>query len=117
MHMAFKDVCRADEIAIGAMKAVTVEATRLIVYRLTDGYYATQASCTHLFAPLVRGKVLDDCRIQCPFHHARFDIRTGAVVDWANFPPGVQLLNAIRGRKALQTFRTRVANGSVQVDL
>jgi 3-phenylpropionate/trans-cinnamate dioxygenase ferredoxin subunit len=115
--MAFKDVCRADEIVVGAKQAVTVDGTRLLVFRLTDGYYATQASCTHLFAPLARGKVLDDCRIQCPFHRARFDIRTGAVVDWANFPPGVQLLNVIRGKQALQTYRTRVTNGSVQVDL
>ena len=39
-----------------------------------------------------KGKILDDCKVQCPFHHARFDIRTGkatslpAVVDIPAYP-------------------------------
>jgi 3-phenylpropionate/trans-cinnamate dioxygenase ferredoxin component len=115
--MGFQKVCRADEIAVGEKKAVTVGGTGMVVYHLADGFYATQSTCTHLFAPLARGKIVDDCRIQCPFHRARFDIRTGEVVDWANFPPGVQLLNVLRSEKALKTYPVRVTGGSVQVDV
>ena len=64
-----------------------------------------------------KGKIVDDCKIQCPFHRARFDIRTGAVVDWANFPPGVQLLNVVRGEKALKTYPVSVENGRVSVEI
>jgi 3-phenylpropionate/trans-cinnamate dioxygenase ferredoxin subunit len=55
--------------------------------------------------------------VQCPLHRARFDIRTGEVIEWANFPPGVQLLNALRGEKALSTFPVTVKNGDIMVEV
>jgi len=115
--MTWHTVGSAGEIAVGKLKAVTAGGEKLLVYRLSDGYYATQSKCTHLFASLEKGKILEDCKIQCPFHRARFDIRTGEVIDWANFPPGVQLLNVVRGEKALKTFPVRVEGGSVQVSV
>ena len=65
----------------------------------------------------MRGKLIDDRIVQCPLHRARFDIRTGTVDDWANFPPGIQLLNVVRAQKALRTFKVGVVDGSVQVDV
>jgi len=97
------------------MKAFTVAGERIIVYHLKDGFYATQSNCTHVFAPLAKGKIVDGCKVQCPFHRARFDIRTGEVIDWANFPPGIQLLNALRGEKALKTYKVSVRDGEVHV--
>jgi nitrite reductase/ring-hydroxylating ferredoxin subunit len=99
------------------MKAFSVQGQKIVLYHLSDGFFATQPSCTHVFAPLARGKLIADCQVQCPIHRARFDIRTGKVVDWANFPPGVQMLNFIRGEKSLRTFRVEVKDGNVQVDV
>jgi 3-phenylpropionate/trans-cinnamate dioxygenase ferredoxin component len=110
-------VCRTDDIARGQMKAYLVDGTRIVVYHLKDGFYATQASCTHVFAPLAKGKILDGCKVQCPFHRARFDIRTGEVIDWANFPPGIQVFNVVRSEKALKTFKVSVRDGEVRVTL
>jgi 3-phenylpropionate/trans-cinnamate dioxygenase ferredoxin subunit len=110
-------VCRTDEVRKGEMKAFSVAGERIVVYHLKDGYYATQANCTHMFAPLARGSIIDGCKVQCPFHRARFDVRTGEVIDWANFPPGVQLLNAVRSEKALKTFPVTVINGNVRVKI
>jgi 3-phenylpropionate/trans-cinnamate dioxygenase ferredoxin subunit len=115
--MTMHTVCKVDELPLGKMKAARFDGTGVLVFHLEDGFYATQSACTHMFAPLSRGKILDGCRIQCPLHHARFDIKSGEVVDWANFPPGVQLLNVIRGEKALKTFPVTVANGNVRVRL
>jgi nitrite reductase/ring-hydroxylating ferredoxin subunit len=115
--MSIHSVCRSDALGIGQMKAFTVGDQKILLYHLTDGFFATQANCTHLFAPLSRGKIIADCKVQCPFHHARFDIRTGKVIDWANFPPGIQLLNAVRGEKALRTFEVSIKAGDVQVDI
>jgi len=109
--MATHTVCKADELPVGKMKAVRFDGTGVLVFHLEDGF------CTHMFAPLGRGKVVDGCKIQCPLHRARFDIRSGEVVDWANFPPGVQLLNAVRGEKALKTYPVTVINGNVRVKL
>ena len=110
-------VCHEDDLPVGGMKAVRLGDKGVVVYRLEDGFYATQASCTHMFAPLSRGKVVEGCQVRCPLHRARFDIRTGEVVEWANFPPGVQLLNALRREKALKTYPVSVVKGEVRVRL
>jgi len=111
--MGKQTVCAESELPLGSMKAVKVEDTKVVVYHIDDGYYATQASCTHVFAPLGRGKIVENCQVQCPFHRARFDIKTGDVVEWANFPPGIQLLNAVRGEKALKTYPVSIEDGKV----
>jgi 3-phenylpropionate/trans-cinnamate dioxygenase ferredoxin subunit len=110
-------VCRTEEIPIGRMKAFTVAGEKIVVYHIRDGFYATQASCTHVFAPLARGSIVDGCKVQCPFHRARFDIRTGEVIDWANFPPGIQVLNVVRSEKALRTYKVSVRDGEVRVSV
>ena len=110
-------VCAEDDLPVGKMRAFLVDGQGVLVYHLTDGFFATQSACTHMFAPLSRGKILDDCKVQCPLHRARFDIRSGKVVDWANFPPGVQLLDAVRGKKPLKTFAVTVVKGEVRVKL
>ena len=115
--MTIHTVCRTDEIKRGQMKGFTVQREKIVVYHLEDGFFATQANCTHVFAPLARGKILDGCKVQCPFHHARFDIRTGEVIDWANFPPGIQVLNFVRGEKALKTYKVSVKDGDVRVKI
>lgn len=110
-------ICDESDIPIGDKKPFKQGDTKLIVFHLEDGFYATQHSCTHLFAPLGKGKIVEDCQIQCPFHRARFDIRSGDVVEWANFPPGVQLLNGLRGKKSLKTYPVTVENGKVMVEI
>jgi 3-phenylpropionate/trans-cinnamate dioxygenase ferredoxin subunit len=113
--MTLHTVCQKDDLKVGDKKAVTVAGNRIVLYRLEDGFHATQASCTHMFAPLVRGRIVDGCEIQCPFHRARFDVRTGEVIEWASFPPGIQALNFVRGEKALKTYKVSVKGSDVQV--
>jgi 3-phenylpropionate/trans-cinnamate dioxygenase ferredoxin subunit len=115
--MTWVTVARAIDISVGQSRAVQAGEEKVLVYHLDDGFYATQSRCTHLFRSLESGRIIDGCKIQCPLHRARFDIRTGEVVDWANFPPGVQLLNAVRGEKALKTYPTRVESGQLQVQV
>lgn len=110
-------VCDIDELAVGEMKAFTVAGTKIVLYRLEEGFFATQAGCTHLFAPLARGKIVDECNVQCPLHRARFDIKTGEVIDWANFPPGIGLLNVVRSEKALKTYPVSVKGQQVRVKI
>ena len=115
--MALHIVCKSDELPVGKMKSFTVAGENIVLYHLEDGFFATQSKCTHMLAPLARGKILDDCKVQCPLHRARFDIRTGEVIDWANFPPGIQLLNVVRGEKALKTYPVSVKDGKVRVKI
>ena len=113
--MAQAEIGSDADIPIGKMKTYQVNGKTILVYHLKDGFYATQSLCTHTYGPLKFGKILDGCKIQCPLHHARFDIETGEVIDWANFPPGIQLLNIVRKQKALKTYKVNVKEGKLFV--
>ena len=115
--MARHQVCEENDIPVGEKKPFVVGEEEILVYHLEDGFFATQSRCTHLFWPLKNGKLVDKCTVQCPFHHARFDVRTGEVVQWANFPPGVQLLNFVRGEKSLKTYPVTLEAGKVFVEV
>ncbi len=115
--MALHSVCSEEDIPLGEKKAVKVDGEKILIFHLEDGFYATQNSCTHMAAPLSKGKVIDLERIQCPFHRARFDIRSGEVLDWANFPPGIQIFNFIRSEKALKTYKVTRQEGNLMVEV
>ena len=110
-------VCGEQDIPIGERKVFKVHNESVIVYHLEEGFYATQSRCSHLGGPLQKSKFVNKYTIQCPWHHSRFDIRTGEVVQWANFPPGVQLVNLLRKEKALKTYPVTVEKGEVFVDI
>ena len=65
-------VCKESELQAGKAFACSVQNENILVFKLEDGYYATQSNCTHLFLPLKKGKILDNCTLQCPFHRAEF---------------------------------------------
>ena len=49
------------------------------VYKLEDGFYATDGICTHEAVHLEDGLVMDN-EIECPMHQGIFNIKTGAVI-------------------------------------
>jgi NADPH-dependent 2,4-dienoyl-CoA reductase/sulfur reductase-like enzyme/nitrite reductase/ring-hydroxylating ferredoxin subunit len=51
----------------------------VLLVRSGPDIFAINAYCTHYHGPLADGVVEDGC-IRCPWHHARFDLRTGEAV-------------------------------------
>ncbi len=115
--MARHRVASATDIPEGGMKPCDAGGESVLVFHLDDGFYATQSTCTHVFAPLRRGKLIDGHKLQCPFHRAQFDVRTGEVIRWANFPPGIQVLNVVRGEKSLRTYPVTEEEGELFVEV
>jgi len=92
-------------IAVGESKLMQIEAHKVLVFHLSEGFYATSHQCTHLFKSLDKGLIVSDKTVRCPLHRAEFDIRTGEVDTWACFPKGlVNIINTVRTEKALSTY-------------
>ena len=115
--MAFVFLCDESTLSVGEKQAFTVDGTKILLVHLDDGYYATAAKCPHLSMPLAKGKIIDGQRIQCKFHRAEFDIKTGKACQWACFPPGIQMMNFIRGEKDLQTYATKIEDGRIYIEV
>ena len=52
---------------------------RLCVGLVSGEVVAFADECSHREFPLSAGEILDDGSVECPWHGARFDCRTGAV--------------------------------------
>jgi nitrite reductase/ring-hydroxylating ferredoxin subunit len=116
--MAIHPVCGTSDLPVGEKKIITAGGENILVYHVPEGFYATQAKCPHILAPLAKGKMVEDCVIQCPFHRARFDVRTGECLEWANWPRGlVDVLNVFRGEKNLKTYKVTVEGDQVSVEV
>jgi NADPH-dependent 2,4-dienoyl-CoA reductase/sulfur reductase-like enzyme/nitrite reductase/ring-hydroxylating ferredoxin subunit len=51
----------------------------ILVARKEDQLFAIGATCTHYGGPLAEGLMVE-CTVRCPWHHARFDLRTGEAI-------------------------------------
>jgi nitrite reductase/ring-hydroxylating ferredoxin subunit len=101
--MAFTRATTIQEVPPGAAKQVTVGGRTLALFNVNGTYYALDGNCTHRDAPLAEG----DCEgteLICPWHGARFDLVSGAVLG----PP------ATRGVTA---YKVQVVGDEVQVDV
>jgi len=115
--VARETVANLDDMPVGSRKVVKAGGVKILLFHLETGFYAVQAYCPHLLAPLKGGKLVDGHILQCPFHRAQFDVTTGEVVRWANFPPGIQALNLLRSEKCLTTYPVVVEGDRIQIDI
>jgi 3-phenylpropionate/trans-cinnamate dioxygenase ferredoxin reductase subunit len=66
------------ELRDGGMIAGLLGEEPILLVQHAGEVYAIGATCTHYGAPLADGAVIDGT-IRCPWHHACFDLNTGAV--------------------------------------
>ena len=83
------------------MLGVTAGSENVLLSRRNETVYAVGGTCPHAGGPLAEG-AHHDSSVICPWHKARFCLRTGALLD----PPAVD---------ALPRFAVRVAGGRVLV--
>ncbi len=115
--MAFTFVCDEDKIPKGSRKRFDADRESVVIFHLDEGFFAIQGRCPHMFASLEKGKLINGHIIQCRIHKAMFDIKTGKVVQWAHFPPGIQALNLFRSRKDLKTYPVKVEAKKLFVEI
>ena len=91
------------DLAEGEVIGVEVAGHSIALYDADGNPFATDNICTHAYACLSDGW-LDGEVIECPLHAARFDIRSGKVLD----PPATE---------DLKTYPVRIVDGEIQVRL
>ena len=100
--MTFVKVCGVNDLQPG--EALRFEASYPVaLFRVSDQFYATDDTCTHAAASLSDGYIDGDI-VECPFHSARFCIRTGEVL-------------SLPASEPLKTYPVKVEDGSVFVDV
>src|SRR5881396_923295 len=75
----FEKGCKIDQVADGEMLLGYAFGEQVLVARRGDELFAIGATCTHYGGPLAEGLMVD-CTVRCPWHHARFDLRTGEAI-------------------------------------
>jgi len=92
-----------DDVTPGESLGVIVEGHRICLANVEGHIYAVRDNCTHQDFPLSEGMVdEEECSIECGWHGARFDLRTGAVL-------------ALPAIKPVKTYEVRVDEGQIYV--
>jgi 3-phenylpropionate/trans-cinnamate dioxygenase ferredoxin subunit len=99
----FVSVARVDDVAPGRTRQVFVGEQAIAICNVGGEFFAISDVCTHDAYYLSDGR-LDGDEIECPMHAAVFNVRSGEV----EIPPA---------EKDLATFRCRVVDGVVQVEV
>lgn len=98
------DACSADAIDKEDVVRFDHDGRTFAIYRNhADEYFCTDGLCTHEEVHLADGLVVENT-IECPKHFSIFDFTTGEV----ETPPAYE---------SLRTYRTKVENGRVMIEM
>lgn len=75
----FETGCEINKVPDDGMLLGHAFGEAILVARQEAQLFAIGATCTHYGGPLAKG-LLVHCTVRCPWHHARFDLRTGEAI-------------------------------------
>ena len=101
--MTYVKAARLGDIPAGRVKVVEIGDEEIALCNVDGELYAIANVCTHDDGPLGTGYLLGET-IECPRHGARFNVRTGSVVNLPAIVP-------------LPTFDVRVEGQDILVDV
>ena len=103
---------------LGESQVTVVETTEHgpLAVGLSEGSpFAVSNRCRHLFASLGEGRVAEDGCLECPWHHARYDVATGKMTRGPQgaFRPLAGAVKATAGARSLKTFPVELRDGEI----
>ncbi len=75
MNEDFVKIANTNEIQKSQIKEIEIEDQKIIIANIDGNFYAIEGICTHEGGPLSEGS-LSGHEIECPWHGAKFDVRT-----------------------------------------
>lgn len=96
-------LCATNDVPSDAGKRVDFEdRPPVAVFRLDDGFFVTDDTCTHGEASLCDGYV-ENGSVECPLHAGRFCIKSGDALDFPAVTP-------------IRVYRSSIRDGQVCVE-
>ncbi len=86
---------------------------------ISDGQpFAVSNRCRHLFASLGTGRVDEDGCLECPWHGALYDVRTGMMVRGPQgaFKPLAGVVKNTAGHRPLKRYDVAIRDGGVWLE-
>jgi 3-phenylpropionate/trans-cinnamate dioxygenase ferredoxin subunit len=99
----FVKVATIDEMTSQPARCIEVEGEKVALFKSDDAFCALSDTCTHRGGPLSEGEV-EGTEVTCPWHGAKFDLRTGAVLG----PPA---------RTGVRSYPVRVTGRDIEVEI
>ena len=102
----------------GVVEVETERHGTLAVGLVRGAPFAVSNVCRHQFAKLGQGQIRDGC-LECPWHRARYDVRTGTMVSGPKgrifgFPPYAKTVQASANAVAkLRRFDVELRDGAI----
>ena len=96
-------VATGGDVPTGGLWAVSTDKGPLVLANVDGNIYALEDRCSHQDYPLSAGELEHD-ELECPFHGARFDVRTGRAVQLPAITP-------------VRSFQVEIRDGDVYVRL
>jgi 3-phenylpropionate/trans-cinnamate dioxygenase ferredoxin subunit len=97
------EVGKTDSIEIEDLIRFDHADKTFCIYRIEDGYFATDGICSHEAVHLEDGLVIDG-EIECPMHQGIFDIKSGKAIS----PPACE---------DLKTYPIKVENDLIYINI
>lgn len=99
----FLALAAVEDLPAGERLFVEVDDTPIVVFNIAGQYFAIADECSHEELPLGEGEVDEaELCITCPYHGAKFDLRTGRALSL----PAVEDIPA---------YPVRVRDGMIEV--
>jgi nitrite reductase/ring-hydroxylating ferredoxin subunit len=84
-----KFAAKVSQVPKWGKKLVEVEGKEVLLVNGGGTIYACENECPHQGSPMSGGMVKDATTLTCPRHGYRFDLRTGACMDYPEYTLGV----------------------------
>jgi 3-phenylpropionate/trans-cinnamate dioxygenase ferredoxin subunit len=73
----FITVARVADLPDGSSTHIVIDDKEISIWNVAGKLYAIDDICSHEYANLSEGELIDDCCVMCPLHGAEFDLATG----------------------------------------
>jgi nitrite reductase/ring-hydroxylating ferredoxin subunit len=96
-------VAETKDLLPGTGKVVEADGRSIALFNVAGTFYAIDNACTHEGGPLGEGELAAEV-VTCPWHGAKFNVKTGAVLE----PPA---------REGVQSFPVKIQGNDVLAEL